>query len=269
MRIFRSFGVADGGSGRGDPKAFQGDSRQAFPQRRPPARDPAAFTGLVVRFPLGFQDQPSYLEAVRRSGRRLRRNRRGGNEMSGKLSGKRIAFLVANEGVEQIELVEPAKAVREAEAEVRPDRARRRTGAGLQPPRQGRHLRARQDRRRGRSRPTTTAWCCRAESPTPISCAPNAGRGRVRAGVLRRRQAGRGDLPRAVDADRGRRRPRPHDHVLAEPAAPTSATPAPSGSTRRSSSTTTWSRSRRPDDLEAFNSKIVEAFAGRRVPAAR
>jgi protease I len=27
--------------------------------------------------------------------------------------------------------------------------------------------------------------------------------------------------------------------------------------------------SRRPDDLEAFNSKIVEAFAGRRVPAAR
>jgi protease I len=27
--------------------------------------------------------------------------------------------------------------------------------------------------------------------------------------------------------------------------------------------------SRRPDDLEAFNSRIVEAFAGRRVPAAR
>jgi deglycase len=38
--------------------------------------------------------------------------------MSDKLSGKRIAFLVANEGVEQVELVEPAKAVRGAEAEV-------------------------------------------------------------------------------------------------------------------------------------------------------
>ena len=37
--------------------------------------------------------------------------------MSEKLSGKRIAFLVANEGVEQVELVEPAKAVREADGE--------------------------------------------------------------------------------------------------------------------------------------------------------
>jgi protease I len=38
--------------------------------------------------------------------------------MSDQLSGKRIAFLVANEGVEQVELAEPAKAVREAGAEV-------------------------------------------------------------------------------------------------------------------------------------------------------
>jgi protease I len=34
------------------------------------------------------------------------------------LNGKRIAFLVANEGVEQVELTEPARAVREAGAEV-------------------------------------------------------------------------------------------------------------------------------------------------------
>jgi protease I len=34
------------------------------------------------------------------------------------LTGKKIAFLVANEGVEQVELTEPAKAVREAGAEV-------------------------------------------------------------------------------------------------------------------------------------------------------
>jgi len=38
--------------------------------------------------------------------------------MSEELTGKRIAFLVANEGVEQVELTEPAKAVREAGADV-------------------------------------------------------------------------------------------------------------------------------------------------------
>mgnify|MGYP001484123206 FL=1 len=34
-----------------------------------------------------------------------------------KLEGKRVAFLVANEGVEQVELVRPWEAVREAGAE--------------------------------------------------------------------------------------------------------------------------------------------------------
>ena len=38
--------------------------------------------------------------------------------MSEKLKGKRIAFLVANEGVEQVELTSPMEAVREAGAEV-------------------------------------------------------------------------------------------------------------------------------------------------------
>ena len=37
--------------------------------------------------------------------------------MSDRLQGKKIAFLMANEGVEQVELVEPLKAVREAGAE--------------------------------------------------------------------------------------------------------------------------------------------------------
>src|SRR5690349_23216044 len=37
--------------------------------------------------------------------------------MAGSLNGKRIAFLVANEGVEQVELTEPWKAVREAGGE--------------------------------------------------------------------------------------------------------------------------------------------------------
>jgi len=38
--------------------------------------------------------------------------------MSDRLQGKRIAFLTANEGVEQVELTEPLSAVREAGAEV-------------------------------------------------------------------------------------------------------------------------------------------------------
>jgi deglycase len=38
--------------------------------------------------------------------------------MAGELQGKRIAFLMSNEGVEQVELVEPRKAVEEAGAEV-------------------------------------------------------------------------------------------------------------------------------------------------------
>jgi len=38
--------------------------------------------------------------------------------MSDELKGKKIAFLVANEGVEQVELTEPLEAVREAGAEV-------------------------------------------------------------------------------------------------------------------------------------------------------
>ncbi len=37
--------------------------------------------------------------------------------MSDELQGKKVAFLVANEGVEQVELTEPLKAVREAGAE--------------------------------------------------------------------------------------------------------------------------------------------------------
>ncbi|MCW2987080.1 MAG: Peptidase PfpI [Solirubrobacterales bacterium] len=38
--------------------------------------------------------------------------------MSDRLNGKRVAFLMANEGVEQVELTEPLQAVREAGAEV-------------------------------------------------------------------------------------------------------------------------------------------------------
>ncbi len=72
-----------------------------------------------------------------------------------KLDGKKIAFLVANEGIEQIELTEPWKAVEEAGGTpelIAPDERR---GAGVQPPGQGRYLR-RSIARSRRPKPATT-----------------------------------------------------------------------------------------------------------------
>ena len=92
--------------------------------------------------------------------------------MSDQLQGKRIAFLIANEGVEQVELTEPARSGPRGRRRGRAARARSGRDPGLQPPRQGRHLLGRQSRRRCRRRATTTGWCCRAASPTPTSCAP-------------------------------------------------------------------------------------------------
>lgn len=49
------------------------------------------------------------------------------NDMADELSGRRIAFLMANEGVEEVELTEPLKAVREAGADadlVAPEKAK-------------------------------------------------------------------------------------------------------------------------------------------------
>src|SRR5258708_2640753 len=43
--------------------------------------------------------------------------RLGGFKMAKELSGKRIAFMVANEGVEQVELTDPRRAVEDAGAE--------------------------------------------------------------------------------------------------------------------------------------------------------
>ena len=82
----------------------------------------------------------------------------------------------------------------------------------------------------------------------------------LRASVLRCGKAGRGDLPRAVDADRGRRRPRPH------------VTSWPSLQTDLENAGAKWVdqevvnddglvTSRKPDDLPAFNRKMIEEFA--------
>ena len=152
--------------------------------------------------------------------------------MAPQLDGKRIAFLVANEGVEQVELTEPWKAVEKAGGE-----------PVLIAPEEGdvqafNHLdksstfpvdetleeaRADELRRRRASR--------RRRQPGRV--AHRAASAAVPEGHLLRRQAGRRDLPRSVDAGRGRPRPRPADHQLALVCRPTSATPAATGSTRR------------------------------------
>ena len=134
--------------------------------------------------------------------------------MAGKLEGKRIAFL-ATEGVEQVEL----------------------TAAARRGPLRGRRGRTSSRSSRGRSRPSTTSTrptrsTSTSPSPTPTPSdvrraraagrrrepglpARRRGRRRLRARLLRAGQAGGGDLPRPVDARRGRRRPRPHAHVVA------------------------------------------------------
>ena len=130
--------------------------------------------------------------------------------------GKRIAFLMANEGVEQVELTEPLEGGPGGRGEAETSRPKRET---CRPSTTS--TRARRSRRTGSSAtPTpssTTVSCSRGASPTPTSCGPRGG-GRVRPRLLRGRQAGRRDLPRALDADRGRRRRRAHPDLVAEPA---------------------------------------------------
>ena len=99
--------------------------------------------------------------------------------MANELSGKRIAFLTANEGVEQVELTEPWKAVerrgRTARAALAPEAG---NGPGLQPPRQGRHVPRRRARSATPARRTTTASSCPVAWPTPTSCASSPRRWR-------------------------------------------------------------------------------------------
>ncbi|CAA9522865.1 MAG: Intracellular protease, partial [uncultured Solirubrobacteraceae bacterium] len=85
---------------------------------------------------------------------------------------------------------------------------------GLQPSRQGRHVRGRQGRlRRGRRRLPRPRPPRRRRQPGHP--AHGRGRRRVRPRVLPAGQAGGRHLSRRVDAGRGRRARGPHDHVVA------------------------------------------------------
>ena len=180
--------------------------------------------------------------------------------MSDQLQGKKIAILVANEGVEQVELTSPRDALRDAGAEV-----------DLLAP-EGDEIQAFNHLDKGDTFDPDKA-VGEADSgdydglvlpggvanPGPV--AHRHRRGPVRPLVLRGRQAGRSDLPRAVDPDR--RRMSCGGRTL---------TSWPSLETDLRNAGAEWVdeevhvdqglvTSRKPDDLDAFNAKIVEEFA--------
>ena len=87
---------------------------------------------------------------------------------------KKIAFLVGNEGVEQVELTEPWKAVEQAGA--KPELISLEDGKVQAFNHSTRQTRSTSTARsRTRTRPTTTDWCCRAAWRTRTSCAWTSG----------------------------------------------------------------------------------------------
>jgi protease I len=187
--------------------------------------------------------------------------------MKERLSGKRIAFLVANEGVEQVELVEPAKAIREAEGEVD-------LIAPAEEPVQGfNHL-------------------DKADTFEPDKIVAEADAADYDGLVLPGGVANPDQLrtkPAAVEFVRAffeAEKPvgvichGPWTLIEADVVRDRTLTSWPSLRTDLRNAGAEWVdeevhvddclvSSRKPDDLEAFNEKIVEAFAGRRAPAVR
>ena len=129
-----------------------------------------------------------------------------------KLKGKRVAIIAADQ-VEEIELVEPRRALEDAGAETELISIESGEIQGVS------HFenasKHRVDRTVADADPDDyDALLIPAASEARICCAPTRAR-RVRARVRRRRQAAGGDLPRPVAARRGRRRAGPDGHVVA------------------------------------------------------
>ncbi len=129
------------------------------------------------------------------------------------LQGKKVAILVTD-GFEQVELLEPRKALDEAGA----------TTKVVSPA--GKKVKGWNHKEWGNEVPVDVALdSAKAEefdalllpggvmNPDNLRMDPKAVD--VREALHRRGQAGGGHLPRAVDADRSWRSPRPHDHFLA------------------------------------------------------
>ena len=177
----------------------------------------------------------------------------------GKLDGKRIAFLVAPEGVEQVELTEPWKAVEEAGG--KPELISLESGEfqAFNHLDKARHVPRRPHGRRGATPPTTTALVLPGGVANPDFLRMDEDAVALRARVLRAGQAGR----RRSATARGRwSRPTCAGRTLTSwPSLQTDIRNAGgTGSTRRSWSTRASSPCRNPDDLPAFCDKIVEEF---------
>ena len=158
---------------------------------------------------------------------------------------KRIAFLTASEGVEEVELTKPWQAAVDAGHTAELLSTRRGRGAAVRAPRQVQHPAGRPPRvRRRRRRLRRPRPARRRRQPRR----PAHGRGgrRVHPRLRRLRQARRGDLPRPLDPRRGRPRARASASPAGRACRPTSATAAASGWTRRSSSTATSSPAATP-----------------------
>jgi len=186
--------------------------------------------------------------------------------MSDELSGKRIAFLVANEGVEQVELAEPAKAVREAGAEVdliapadEPVQAFNHLDKGdtFEP-----------------DRIVAEADAADYDGLVLPGGVANPDQLRTKASAVEFVRSFFDEAKPVGVICHG-----PWTLVEADVVRGRTLTSWPSLQTDLRNAGAEWVdeevhvddnlvSSRKPDDLEAFNSRIVEAFAGRRVPAA-
>ena len=157
--------------------------------------------------------------------------------MSNELQGKRIAFLAANEGIEQVELERPWQAIKDAGAEpelIAPEAGQVQALNHLD---KGDSFDV--DRTVGDANAADyDGLVLPGGVANPDNLRADDDAVGLRPRLLRGRQAGRRHLPRALDADRGRRRRGTHGHLVARACRPTCGTPGPSGSTRRS----TWTR---------------------------
>ena len=135
--------------------------------------------------------------------------------MATTLDGKKIAFLVAPEGVEQVELTEPWKAVEQAGGT--PELVSTEVGK-IQA---FNHLTPADTFEADKSADSVSSseyagLVLPGGVANPDFLRTNAAAVAFVKWVLRRRQAGRGDLPWAVDIDRGGRSAGPDDHIVAQ-----------------------------------------------------
>ena len=131
--------------------------------------------------------------------------------MAKRLEGKKVAFL-ATDGVEQAELTEPWKAVEDEGGT--PELVSLESGEIQGSDHLDKGDTFKVDRTSEGDYDGLVLPFRRGQPGLPPD---GRERGELRALVLRGRQAGRGDLPRTVDAGRGGRRTRPEDHLMAEP----------------------------------------------------